>query len=45
MLINTFFLDAMTRDVMPAGHRYDVEESIAQFVDLVLRALAAKEIG
>jgi AcrR family transcriptional regulator len=45
MLINAIFMDAMTRDVMPGTHPYSVDESIGSFVDVVLRALAAKEIG
>ncbi len=45
MLINAIFMDAMTRDVMPGTHPHSVEESIASFVDVVLRALGAKEVG
>ena len=45
MFINTIFLDAITRDIMPGPHLRAVEESIGLFVDLVLRALAAVEIG
>jgi hypothetical protein len=37
-------MDAMTRDVMPGIHPHSVDESIESFVDVVLRALAAKEI-
>ena len=43
MLINSLFMDAMTRDVMPGTHPHSVDESIESFVDLVLRALAATE--
>jgi len=45
MLLNAIFMDAMTRDVMPGTHPYSADESIGSFVDIVLRALAAKEIG
>ncbi len=45
MLINAIFMDAMTRDVMPAAHPYSPEQSIGLFVDLVLRGLAAKELA
>jgi AcrR family transcriptional regulator len=45
MLVNAIFMDAMTRDVMPGIHPHSVDESIESFVDVVLRALAAKEIG
>lgn len=45
MLINTIFMDAMTRDVMPGAHPYSPEQSIELFVDLVLRGLAAKELA
>ena len=45
MLINAIFMDAMTRDVMPGTHPHSVDESIASFVDVVLRALAATEAG
>jgi len=45
MLINAIFMDAMTRDVMPAAHPYPPEQSIELFVDLVLRGLAAKELA
>jgi AcrR family transcriptional regulator len=45
MLMNAIFMDAMTRDVMPGIHPYAVDESIGSFVDVVLRALAAKEIA
>ena len=44
MLINTLFMDAMTRDVIPGTHPHSVGESLGMYVDLVLRALAAKEI-
>ena len=43
MLINAIFMDAMTRDVMPEMHPYSPEKTIELFVDLVLRALGAKE--
>jgi hypothetical protein len=43
MLLNTLFLDAMIRDVMPQVHPHSVEESLAMFVDLTLRSLAVKE--
>lgn len=43
MLINSIFMDAMTRDVMPGTHPHSASESIESFVDLVLRALASKE--
>ena len=45
MLINAIFMDAMTRDIMPAAHLYSPEQSIELFVDLVLRGLAAKELA
>ena len=45
MLINTVFMDAMTRDQIPGTHPHSVGESLGMYVDLVLRALAAKEIG
>jgi len=45
MLMNTIFMDAMTRDVMPGSHPYSPEQSIEMFVDLVLRGLAAKELA
>lgn len=45
MLINAIFMDAMTRDVMPAAHPYSPEQSVELFVDLVLRGLAAKELA
>jgi AcrR family transcriptional regulator len=45
MFINTIFMDAMTRDVMPETHPYPPEQSIALFVDLVLRGLDAKELA
>ena len=45
MFINTIFMDAMTRDVMPGTHPYSPEQSIALFVDLVLRGLDAKELA
>jgi len=44
MLINTVFMDAMTRDVIPGTHPHSVDDSLGMYVDLVLRALAAKEI-
>jgi AcrR family transcriptional regulator len=43
MLLNTLFLDAMIRDVMPQAHSGSVDESMERFVDLILRGLAAKE--
>lgn len=43
MLLNTLFLDAMIRDVMPQAHPYSVDESLGLFVDLTLRSLSAKE--
>jgi AcrR family transcriptional regulator len=43
MLVNAVFLDAMTRDIMPSAHQRSPDESIALFVDVVLRALGAKE--
>jgi AcrR family transcriptional regulator len=45
MFINTIFMDAMTRDVMPGAHPYSPEQSIALFVELVLRGLDAKELA
>jgi AcrR family transcriptional regulator len=45
MLVNAIFMDAMTRDVMPGNHPWSAEESIATFVDLVLRALGATELA
>lgn len=45
MFINTIFMDAMTRDVMPSAHPHSVDASIRMYVELVLRALAAKETG
>ena len=43
MLLNTLFLDAMIRDVMPQAHPHSVAESLGMFVDLTLRSLAVKE--
>ena len=43
MLLNTLFLDAMIRDVMPLAHPHSVGESLGLFIDLTLRSLAAKE--
>ncbi|MGH7593206.1 MAG: TetR/AcrR family transcriptional regulator [Gemmatimonadales bacterium] len=45
MLVNAVFMDAMTRDVMPGNHPWSPEESIAMFVDLVLRGLGAAEVA
>ena len=43
MLLNTLFLDAMLRDVMPKAHPHSVDESLEMFVDLTLRSLAVRE--
>lgn len=45
MLVNAIFMDAMTRDVMPDNHPWSPEESIATFVDVVLRGLGAREVA
>lgn len=44
MLTNVVFMDAMTRDALPAAHARSVDEVITLSVDLVLRGLAAKEL-
>ncbi len=43
MLMNAIFMDAMTRDVMPSHSSHSVEQVIDSFVDLMLRALGARE--
>ncbi len=43
MLLNTLFLDAMIREVIPQVHPHSVEDSLEMFVDLTLRSLAVKE--
>jgi AcrR family transcriptional regulator len=43
MLINSIFMDAITRDLMPPGHARPVEALVAQFVELLLRGLGAPE--
>jgi hypothetical protein len=43
MLLNTLFLDAMLRDVMPQAHPHSVDESLDMFIDVTLRSLAVKE--
>lgn len=43
MLVNAIFMDAMTRDVMPGAHPHSPAESIASFIDVMLRGLGAAE--
>ena len=43
MLVNSIFVDAMTRDLMP--HSAAPAESIAVFVDVMLRSLGVREIA
>lgn len=43
MLMNAIFLDAVTRDVVAACQAMPESEAIAEFVDLTLRALGARE--
>jgi len=43
MLMNAVFMDAMTRDVGPLSPPHTVTEVVEMFVDLVLRALGARE--
>jgi AcrR family transcriptional regulator len=45
MLMNAIFLDAITRDVVPMCGPVGVEEAVASFVDLTLRALGATEVA
>lgn len=43
MLMNALFLDAITRNVVPACSEMTVDEAVNVFVDLILRALGAQE--
>ena len=43
MLMHTIFLDAMTRDLVPQQHPMPAPEAIDMFIDLILRALDARE--
>ena len=43
MFMGTLFADAISRDVIPAMYRQDPATSIAQYVDLIARALDLKE--
>jgi AcrR family transcriptional regulator len=43
MLINTIFMDAITRDTLPAAHPHSSEQSITLFVDVLLRGLGTPE--
>lgn len=43
MLMNAVFMDAMTRDVGPMSPPHTVPEVVDMFVELVLRALGARE--
>lgn len=45
MLVNAVFMDAMIRDIVPAAHQRTPEESVALFVDVVLRALSARKVA
>jgi len=45
MLVDAVFMDAMIRDVVPATHQRTPEEAVALFVDVVLRALGAREVA
>jgi AcrR family transcriptional regulator len=43
MLMNAIFLDAITRDVVPTCNAMSASDAVAVFVDLILRALGARE--
>lgn len=43
MLMNAVFLDAITRDVVPTCNAMTADQAVAVFVDLILRALGARE--
>jgi AcrR family transcriptional regulator len=45
MLVNAIFMDAMIRDIVPAAHERSPDESVALFVDVVLRALGARDVA
>ncbi len=43
MLMNSIFLDGITRDVVPVCNAMPTDEAVQLFVDLMLRALGARE--
>ena len=43
MLMHVIFVDAMTRDAIPQNHPLSADEALRMFVDLILRALGARE--
>ncbi len=43
LFVNAIFLDAIMRDVMPAASRDAMPDTVAAFVDVILRGLGAAE--